>query len=454
MSKYLKKVQSLCLQTTKLHSQLFTLISSPQNFPSQGKFTSNPSQELTSILSQLKSNDDILKSFISNNTLPKILEDLQKDMKVIKYFVIQNIQKVKKDVFSISTILKEYKERCQHTLLEFLKSLDVDLRKALKPLVPVKVLQEQLKFKPINPERLLSSLRSNPPEEEKHLDSTVDKLNNHIQLLINTLETVAKDLISITQNTNQKYYEIVDPLALYSEPPSPLAAPLPDYFSFDLSVLVPIEDNYKPGVALSAHARKKILSKMKNLSKDPNFSPQLAERLHEKFEKIFKENLNEIDLLGCLKEEGVPISEREKIVFDIIHTDRTSGVDANIEDMILADELDKRDNQFEVSKTDYSQILKNIEGKELTDRYEDRSQFGSLQSSIDEKVFKAKSKKELVVRKKNFTPVLLNSENKTRSRSKLSQQGIKIKEITPNKAGIKSGGKRSHTPGLKKSKKK
>ena len=453
MSKFLKRVQEICISSSKLHFQLSSLLTSSQNFPTQAKVNN---LELISIISQLKSNDTLLSPFLSNTQIPKIFEDLHKDLKVIKYFLIQNIQIVKKDVLSISTILKEFKERCQNSFLEFLKNLDVDLRRALKPLVPIKVLQEQLKFKPLNPEKLLSTLRSHPPEEEKFLDSTVDKLNNHIQLLINTLESVAKDLISMTQSTDQKYYEIVDPLALYSEPPSPLAAPLPDYFSFDLSAMIPIEDKYKPGISLSSHAKKKVLEKLKNISegKDKVFSSEKANRLFDKLEKVLKDDSNEIDLLGYLKEEGVPISDREKIVFDIIHTERTSGVDVDIEDMILADELEKRGHNFEVSRNDYSEILKNIEGKDLTDRCEDRSQFGSLQSSIDEKVVKAKSKKELNVKKKAFTPVVLNSENKPRSKSKASLQVFKLKDSTPNKAIPKSQGKRSITPGIKKQKKK
>lgn len=453
MSNFLKKIQTICLSSSKLHSQLSSLLTSSQNFPTQVKAHNS---ELLSIISQLKSNDTLLSPFLSNTQIPKIFEDLQKDLKVIKYFLIQNIQIVKKDVFSISTILKEFKERCQNSFLEFLKNLDVDLRRALKPLVPIKVLQDQLKFKPLNPEKLLSTLRSNPPEEEKFLNSTVDKLNNHIQLLINTLESVAKDLINITQSTDQKYYEIVDPLSLYSEPPSPLAAPLPDYFSFDLSTMIPIEDKYKPGTSLSTHAKKKVLDKLKNISegKDKVFSSDQANRLFDKLEKVFKQESNDVDLLGYLKEEGVPISDREKIVFDIIHTDRTSGVDVDIDDMILAEELEKRGHNFEVSRNDYSEILKNIEGKDLTDRFEDRSQYGSLQSSIDEKVVKAKSKKELNVKKKAFTPVVLNSDNKPRSKSKASLQVLKFKDSTPNKAVPKSQGKRSHTPGIKKQKKK
>lgn len=323
----------------------------------------------------------------------------------------------------------------------------------MKPLVPVKVLQEQVKFRPINPEKLLNSIRPAPPEETKDFDSTVDRLNNHIQLLIGTLETVAKDLISITQSTSQKYYEVTDPLSLYSEPPSPLAAPLPDYFSYHLAMNE--EDLPKAVLRLSEQTKQKILTKLKNigLGKDLSCDSKSALRLVDKLKEVFGRNVEEIDLLGYLKEEGVPISDREKIVFDIINTERVSGLDVEIEDIILAEEMEKRDSGFEVSRNDYEDVIKNIEGKDLTDRLEDRSMFGSLQSSIDEKLGKVLSQQDIRERKKANTPVcLLKPENKQRSKSKISLGNIKVKNITPNKLP-KSQGRRANTPGLKKKKK-
>jgi ribosomal protein L29 len=460
MAKVLKTLEILTISSSKYHKRLsecFSASHSSSSLSSSIKLPAKRIEEIQELLSNLKSNDEQFFSLcrsesLSNLSLP--LLNLKKSLTTVKFFVSENIKHVKKDLSTISTILKEFKERCQKNFLEFLKSLDLDLRKALKPLVPVKVLQEQLKFCPINPERLLNSLRSAPVEEEKDLNSTVDKLNNHIQLLINTLETVAKDLIAMTQATSSKYYEITDPLSLYSEPPSPLAAPLPDYFSYDLATLE-VQEEPRSGMQLSEQSKKKIMEKLKNISsgKDSSCEPLPAKRLAERLSKLFQQGVKEIDLLGCLKEEGVPISDREKIVFDIINTERTSGLDVNLDDIILAEEIEKRDHFFEVSRNDYEDVLKNIEGKELTDRFEDRSQFGSLQSSIDEKLVRATSKKEVGERKKAFTPVtLLRPENKIRSKSKISLHNIKVKNITPSKLP-KSQPKRSNTPGLKKKKK-
>ena len=215
------------------------------------------------------------------------------------------------------------------------------------------------------------------------------------------------------------------------------------------------EDLPKAGLHLSEHAKKKILDKLKNigLGKDLSCDAQSALRLADKLKVIFRQNIEELDLLGYLKEEGVPISDREKIVFDIINTERVSGLDVEIEDIILADELERRDHAFEVSRNDYEDVIKNIEGKEFTDRFEDRSVFGSLQSSIDEKLAKVLSQQDVRARQKASTPIcLLKPENKQRSKSKISLGNIKVKNVTPNKLP-KSQGKRSNTPGLKKKKK-
>lgn len=34
-------------------------------------------------------------------------------------------------------------------------------------------------------------------------------------------------------DVNRKYYEYVDPKEIQSDPPTPLAAPLPEYFSYE-----------------------------------------------------------------------------------------------------------------------------------------------------------------------------------------------------------------------------
>lgn len=416
--------------------------------------------ELSAVLLKLEKFDKKIERVCSDTTVLTGVDYIKKNLAGIKRLMIENSNKINRDIQKVSMILQEYKERCRSSLIEFLKNLDFDIRKALKPLVPNQVLQEQLKFKPIGPDPIfLSSINSNPTEEDPS-NNTEDRLNNHIQLLINTLEGVAKDLIIIAQNTNQKYYEVIDPLALYSEPPSPLAAPLPDYFSYDLANIAEENSEYtRVPISISEHTKKKLLEKFAKIEngQDTSCDSQVAARVQEKLQKLFSENIKELDLIEMFKEEGMLMSEREKIVFDVINTDRMKGKDVSLDDIIHANEID-RNNPFEVSRNNYSQILKNLQGKDLTDRCEDDEQFSSLQSSIDEKFARVPSRIVLSEKKKN---ALLPAISLTRSKSKkpLHEESksllknIKLRSSTPNKLVSKPTGKRSHTPGLKKKRK-
>jgi hypothetical protein len=458
-----KQVAIILTDISHRHTLISDLLSQAHcdfSSPPQSSFSlsSNLMEEIKSNLSILQQSDCKLLSLCSSSSSLPDFSSLRRGLQAIKRLMVENSAKIKRDLKKANLILAEYKERCRSGFVEYLKTMDIDLRKALKPLVPNNVLQEQLKFKPINPEHLFSGSLNSHQDEEKPSENTVDKLNNHIQLLINTLETVAKDLIAMTQNTSQRYYELVDPLALYSEPPSPLAAPLPDYFSYDLANLPHEEEEYeKAPMAISEQTKKRLLDKLSSIEngRDKSCNPALALRIHEKLLHLFENDIKEIDLMELFKEEGVPVTDRENIVFEMINTDRTKGNDVSLEDIIDAN-LKTKNNPFEVSRTDYSDVLKKIEGKELTDKFEDLSEVGSLQSSIDERVNRVPKKAGMASQQSLYLAKmsLVRSKEKQslRDNSKPSLKDVKLRASTPSKPGVKIAGKRSHTPGLKKKK--
>ena len=190
---------------------------------------------------------------------------------------------------------------------------------------------------------------------------------------------------------------------------------------------------------------------------DNSCNPEVASKIQEKLLVLFKNDVKEINLMELFKEEGMPMSEREKVVFEMINTDRTKGRDVSLEEIIHANELDGNNPNFEVSRNNYSQILKNIQGKDLTDRFEDPEQFSSLQSSIDEKFIKMPSRVSFKDKKSSLLPpislVRTKSKRQVRAESKPSLKDIKLRSSTPSKLVNKSHAKRSHTPGLKKKKK-
>ena len=62
-------------------------------------------------------------------------------------------------VHKTSTIVREFRERCKQEFIEFLKNLDFDLRKTLKPLVPSSVIEENISYPQISSTSLNSSMR-------------------------------------------------------------------------------------------------------------------------------------------------------------------------------------------------------------------------------------------------------------------------------------------------------
>jgi hypothetical protein len=297
-------------------------------------------EQITALASVLYDKDQVLISHLKNSLSFKPVKNevkmLKRNLINLKRVYLENSRKVMKDLKNISLILKEYKERCRASFVDFLKQLEIDLRKTLKPLVSDDVLLEEVNFKPIcmDPE-LLSSYRSDQDAfADRPGDTTEDKLNNHIQLLVHTLETVAKSLINVAQNTYTAYYELVDPKMLYSDPPSPLAAPLPEYFSYDLGNLSD-ENRKKKCISLSAVHKEKIIQKFTSLQLS-NTQHLLfkSRKFQEKLENLLKNNPKDEQLLAFFEEEGIPVSEREKLVYEVINSIRSEGVHVKLEDMI------------------------------------------------------------------------------------------------------------------------
>ena len=194
----------------------------------------------------LVSLSDISKSFLSIFSKSKKLKSQIKD---VKLKIRQQGNDLKSDCKRLSSVLNEYKERCRNSLLYYIKTLDHDLRKILKPLVPTSVLNEQIKFTYINKNASLQSSiapslnNSSHIKPEKNNELSIEipekidkpdtKTANHVELLISTLEKVAKDLISILAEANSQYYDVINCKDVYSHPQTPLAAPLPEYFVYE-----------------------------------------------------------------------------------------------------------------------------------------------------------------------------------------------------------------------------
>ena len=290
---------------------------------------------------------------------------LRRDLTDVKDRLRKEASGMDKTMKRLALVVEEFRTRCRETYTEYLKGLDAEMRKILKPLVPSQVLAEQIKYRKIsdNPSvqsSLQSTIRSELREGQDGFESSgadfdpqaesrdqLSKLNAHIELLVNTLETVAKDLISVCGDINRRYYEVVNPAELISGPPTPLAAPLPEYFSFKAADY--IEDQLElmnivdPGL-ISDSQRHILVQKLMKLNQQGQLSdnllqPEKADKLRRKLEAIGKREMDirELNLEELFKDATfIAATEREKLVYSLINSERPVNKDVTLDEIINA----------------------------------------------------------------------------------------------------------------------
>ena len=341
-------VQTLQDKSLKAHSYLIDILeqSMTEQSSQSHKVLIDLSllEEIGTLLTTLSKNDNkisrglnnLRQNLLSLKSLISPVQLLKQDLEDIKISVKSSSCELGKHFKQVSSIQKEFKTRCQAAFIDYLKGIDIDLRKILKPLVPSSVVQDQVKYPTITVHSSLhSSIHSlselaelaqlaDPKahvqgEEDLQLASqpepsedTIQKLNTHIQMLVNTLETVAKDLIQILTEANREYYQQVNLLEAFSRPPTPLAAPLPDYFCYEVQD-TPREITVKQ--VLSSQTKELWLKRLKKLNKDRNIPEDLYKSL------VFKLKTKEkkLDLQELFYNEQVSISERENLVYYLIN---------------------------------------------------------------------------------------------------------------------------------------
>ena len=170
-------------------------------------------EEIAWYLSSLSARDSILKRQVSkvhqSSAKLKQVEHTLRTFKIafsaMKTDVISSRRAIVNTMKRIGKVLGSYRERCRESYIDFLKNLDLDLRKILKPLVPTTIMDENVKYPRINLNpSLLSSVESSlnntgamnsstnenseqqPNKTEKSDKHKVEikKLNEHINMLV------------------------------------------------------------------------------------------------------------------------------------------------------------------------------------------------------------------------------------------------------------------------------
>ncbi|CAG9310602.1 unnamed protein product [Blepharisma stoltei] len=356
---FLKKLRIIHSKTSKKHKELIRILDSIDmcqlpDYPNKIAVSSNSLSKFAETANDLYENEtetsEILDAFeekiLEIGKIKRVAKGLKQHLDHMKERIKRDNKTISNIGKRISSILKEYRERCHGSYVEFLKSVDLDLRRILKPLVPNKVIDENVHFPMMNPnlsliasfesskvskakdEDIGDELAEDTETESEDKDKTIEKLHEHVSMLINTLESVAKELINILADTNSKYYEIVNPNILSLNPKTPLAKPLPEYFTFDME-----EPEDAPKIMqVQKDALNRLKSRLNELINSCDLSKEQAKVFEEKLNKMDKEG--KTDIHEIFKDSDVPISKREEIVFKLIDSGREASKDVDINDML------------------------------------------------------------------------------------------------------------------------
>ncbi|OMJ68769.1 hypothetical protein SteCoe_33689 [Stentor coeruleus] len=317
--------------TTKKHKEVIEILDSTDldglpDFPNKIWLDINSFERLTNIsndlydldIKRLEKIDRIQEGISDSAKLKKMIKSLKSQMEAITIRVAKDKAFIEKALKRVSVVIGEYRERCRNNMIDYLKNIDLDIRKVLKPLVPSRVVDENVVFPRLNSESMIIESLQSTMEKPDHdpdndeLEDT-DKLTAHINMLVKTLEKVAKELLTVLHEANRKYYELVNPSQLYSEAPTPLAMPLPEYFTFE-SI-----ENHSIGLpkhVLNSNSIVNLKNKVEKLLRRGSLTTQEAKNMLEKIDDMILKSSN--DLESVLK--NMPDSKREEIVFQIIHS--------------------------------------------------------------------------------------------------------------------------------------
>ncbi|CAG9313411.1 unnamed protein product [Blepharisma stoltei] len=366
--KSLSILQVSCSKNEFSHSSLISLIENVETEPiaeNPFKVAINLSflEEIANIANKLASEDAVLYNHlvIIECGIQEFLRhwkgvsNIQNDLKSIRQNIVENSKIINSQMKRVSRILKDYRDRCRNSFLEYLKSLDLDVRRILKPLVPTSVVLEQVKFPLINenpslrssvaasqPESARESVSQQSPREDLETlpssnpaENTIDKLNNHIQMLVGTLEKVAKELIQIVAESDRQYYEILNKVEVYSRPPTPLAAPLPEYFCFDTEES---KENLKPEKHVFPKKTKaKWRERLKLLYTQNNINESTYVKLLKKV-NLADDNDGKIDLEELFKDTDISMDVKENAAFCLVNTSKIPQQDVSLIDLMLIEE--------------------------------------------------------------------------------------------------------------------
>lgn len=370
----LRKLQTRSLSlNTELMQFLDSLDSDPINGTSKVSIEISALESLASQISELnhleKEKSSILSSISSKISVfySLLVPNLKSTLSSLKANFLSQAKILSNEIKKVATVLKEYKERCKSITLYYLKNLDHDIRKILKPLVPSEVLRQQVSFPLINKNSSLESSVENSAinsprshRGEKIQPNVSEQAINHTDLLVNTLEKVAKDLISVLIEVNTQYFDLYREKSKHTNPPTPLAAPLPEYFVYETE-----ESDIPTYSKIIIKEEAQIWIKRFNELHSKNI-------IDESVYSVLIDKVNPLKLRGCkidlqdiFKDIGISEDLKENITFALVNKSVIQPKDVSLADLLSPEEKKvfvpeppKQQNSLQKQRIGYINIKK------------------------------------------------------------------------------------------------
>jgi hypothetical protein len=178
---------------------------------------------------------------------------------------------------------------------------------------------------------LASSSRNSPTGRSTEITShqSIDRQAAHTDLLVNTLEKVAKDLIVVLTEVNSQYFDVIREKSKTTCPPTPLAAPLPEYFVYET------EESDLPVInkLIIKEDAKSWIKRFNELYSQKVIDGQVYSELISQVNPLKLRGCR-IDLQDIFKESDLNEEQRENITFALVNKSAIQATDVTLGELL------------------------------------------------------------------------------------------------------------------------
>lgn len=296
--------------------------------------------------------------------IKNIVRTVKKQMTSIKDRIKRDGKSIQNNSKKLNLVISEFRQRCRENHLEYLKSIDLDIRRILKSFVSSELVDEYIDYPVININLNESAVFEKPNLVKKEVNpDDLNDMRSHMQTVLTLMNNLVKDLLQILSEANKKYYEIVNPDIIGSRASSPIARELPEYFTFQTEESL----DTPPKPAFDKLKLYKVKFRIQLLKEKGEITPKTAELLIDRLDQMQNEGRN--DIASIFSYTDIPISKLQEIVFQLINFEKQDSIDLDISD-VVDKTPDSKSNSIRLEREDRKLRTPNYAEIKTTERPE------------------------------------------------------------------------------------